>query len=152
MSIQFSFLIFLILFRVATSNTLESKITNSTITKQEPIKKAPGVEHDDMSALMADIDFNIDETASDSTIEEPSTIEEVDEFDSLLSAISEEIDEAEKANEIEKEIPEAVKQIKKELEEKKQSVPIEAYFNSLTIKTPVDILLATASFMEKFDI
>lgn len=83
--------------------------------------------------------------------EETQTVAETeeDDFDSLISAMTAEVEQEEQQSE--PEIPEAVKQIKKELQQKRDTVPIDAYFNSLTLKTPVDILLATVSYMENFE-
>lgn len=78
--------------------------------------------------------------------------EAVSEEDALLAALQAEAEEVEPEAPPAKQVPEAVQKIKQELEEKKQAeaIPIEAFYSSLTIKTPVDILLATAVYMEKF--
>ncbi|MEW5820966.1 MAG: hypothetical protein AB1782_12310, partial [Cyanobacteriota bacterium] len=95
--------------------------------------------------------------AASETEKDPATDEDLD---SLLSQMADEIEEVDTSQseittetETQKELPEAVKQIKEELKQKKAktSVPIEAYYSSLHLKTPVDILLATASYLEKFE-
>lgn len=67
---------------------------------------------------------------------------EEDEFDALISAMEEEIKEEEQPNPVE--------QIKQEIKEKQELQPVtyEAFIQPLPLKTPIDLLLSTAYYME----
>ena len=152
----------------------EVRVTQAEESEEEKILDD---DLDEMSSLLAEFEAETD--ASDKQETETTLTEDPDmaaqfaeevvaqpqedsteeDFDSLISAMAEEMEQEPETEPIPesipepepKEIPEAVQKIKQELEEKRNAVPIDAYFSSLNIKTPVDILLATASYLEKFE-
>jgi hypothetical protein len=93
---------------------------------------------------------------------------EDEDFDAVISAMAAEIEEEDKPVleetvnnkkslddllEGRKEIPEPVRQVKQDIEARKkaQGGEYRSFINNISIKTPVDLLVATAFFMEKLE-